>query len=165
MFHILVHAPCIRLKYNGIPFVFYPTDGSDVGILRDIFLKKEYAHTNVKPHVILDLGSNVGVAAMYFAIMFPNASIFCFEPDPDNFLKLKKNTEQFDSVHIFNVAVSTHDGYVDFYSHKVNGMSSSVMNRGDGFHKITTLSKTLDTIINNSMVDEWNINPNIDYEI
>lgn len=145
---VSVHSPCIRLRYNKVSFMFYPADGSDVGILRDIFLRKEYALYGVAPRVIVDLGSNVGISALYFAVMFPEAFIFCFEPDPYNFLKLQKNTKQFKHVTAFNTAVSSRDGFMDFYSNKINGMSSSLVDRGSGFHKVSVVAKTLDTILN-----------------
>ena len=35
--------------------------------------------------VILDCGANVGITALYFAWRYPNARIFCIEPDDQNF--------------------------------------------------------------------------------
>ena len=42
--------------------------------------------------VILDCGANVGITALYFASRYPNARIFCIEPDDRNFELLKRNT-------------------------------------------------------------------------
>jgi FkbM family methyltransferase len=37
-----------------------------------------------QPKVIYDLGANVGVSSLYFASLYPKASIYGFEPLPDN---------------------------------------------------------------------------------
>src|SRR5271156_3378543 len=39
---------------------------------------------------VLDIGANVGAAALYFARLFPNARIYAFEPAPDNFAVLER---------------------------------------------------------------------------
>lgn len=41
---------------------------------------------------ILDCGANIGLTALYLAERYPNARIFCVEPDPRNFALLKSNT-------------------------------------------------------------------------
>ena len=42
--------------------------------------------------VIFDGGANVGITALYFAWRYPNARIFCIEPDNQNFELLKRDT-------------------------------------------------------------------------
>jgi FkbM family methyltransferase len=43
---------------------------------------------------IVDLGANIGLTALYYATLFPNARLFCVEPDPDNYNLLKLNCMQ-----------------------------------------------------------------------
>jgi len=46
--------------------------------------------------LIIDCGGNIGLAAVWFAIQFPEAVIFTVEPEENNFEVLKLNTEYFD---------------------------------------------------------------------
>lgn len=41
---------------------------------------------------IVDCGANIGLTALYLAERYPNARIFCVEPDPRNFALLLANT-------------------------------------------------------------------------
>ena len=48
----------------------------------EIFIKQEYYFNTANPApVILDCGSNIGMAALYFKFLYPEAIIQCFEPD------------------------------------------------------------------------------------
>jgi FkbM family methyltransferase len=40
---------------------------------------------SIHPRVIYDLGANVGVSSLFFASLFPKATIYGFEPLPENF--------------------------------------------------------------------------------
>ena len=50
------------------------------------------------PKLILDVGANLGATSMFFAIKYPKARIFSFEPTEMNFRWLQKNTEIFQNV-------------------------------------------------------------------
>jgi FkbM family methyltransferase len=62
------------------------SNGSDWGVLRGIFLEREY---ELVPHPadikrILDLGANIGFAALYLSVCFPDADVLAIEPMPRN---------------------------------------------------------------------------------
>jgi len=46
----------------------------------------------LQPRVIFDIGANIGVTALYFAAVYPQARIYCFEPLPENIELLRFNT-------------------------------------------------------------------------
>ncbi len=52
------------------------------------------------PEIILDVGSNVGSAAMYFHLHFPEASIHCYEPSGRNIPYLTNNVLHLKGVHV-----------------------------------------------------------------
>ena len=53
---------------------------------------------NFNPKLILDVGANLGATSMFFAINYPKARIFSFEPTEMNFRWLQKNTEGFKNI-------------------------------------------------------------------
>jgi len=64
--------------------------------------------------IIFDVGGHLGESIIFFNSIFPGSTIYCFEPDSDNFQKL---TEHFvsDNVFYFNIALSDEVGAYDFY--------------------------------------------------
>jgi len=75
---------------------------SDLLVFNQIFLKMEYQHvlewfSSVRPQGkignIVDLGGNIGCAALYFSTQFPEADIFSLEPEAGNYARLRLNLE------------------------------------------------------------------------
>jgi FkbM family methyltransferase len=64
------------------------------------------------PPLILDLGANIGLAALYFAKNWPAAHIISVEPDRENFLMMGENLDGLRNVHAVNAAVASEDGAV-----------------------------------------------------
>ena len=74
--------------------IFLRTYAGDIDIFYEIFYKKIYQLTiELNKNMIIDAGANVGFAALFFLKQMPGATIYCIEPDPDNFIFLKKNLE------------------------------------------------------------------------
>ena len=74
-------------------------NSSDILVFNQIFLNEEYkyvvdliAKNKIEVKAIVDLGSNIGLSALYFRRHFPNSLIVCVEPDKDNFEILEQNT-------------------------------------------------------------------------
>ena len=64
----------------------------------------------------MDLGSNIGVTAMFWAQRYPNAKMALVEPDPDNFRLLERNTDTFrHRCVLINAAVSDKRGETSFF--------------------------------------------------
>lgn len=66
--------------------------------------------------ICIDLGANFGLYTRMLAET--GATVHAFEPDPDNFGTLKKNTEMFDNVVLHQSAVGTVTEQVLFYRAK-----------------------------------------------
>lgn len=75
--------------------IFIRTYAGDIDIFYEIFLKKVYELPAMKMNnpLIIDAGANVGFATLYFLYKMPDATIYCIEPDEDNFAFLKKNLQ------------------------------------------------------------------------
>ncbi|MDC1046704.1 FkbM family methyltransferase [Candidatus Pseudothioglobus singularis] len=81
----------------------------------DLKIKKiyeQYLENNVTP-LIIDCGSNIGLSAKYFSIMYPEAAIIGIEPDKDNVaLAIKNNNSA--NVSFIKGAILHKDGYCEF---------------------------------------------------
>lgn len=91
----------------------------------EIFVRNQYFVGNINNSAtIIDCGSNIGLSALYFSIMYPLAKIICFEPDVNAFNLLNNNVMQnnlTDRISINLAAVSNRDQKSDFYSALTNG--------------------------------------------
>ena len=72
------------------------TGDSDVETFRQVFINEEYNIEGLPSdiRVIVDLGANIGLSALYFASRYPDAKILAVEPDRSNFVLLRRNTMQ-----------------------------------------------------------------------
>jgi len=69
-----------------------------------------------KPEFILDLGANVGLAALFFAARFPEAKIVCVEPQPETASLLRHNLSCLgDRARVVEAAVANEAGTMRLY--------------------------------------------------
>jgi FkbM family methyltransferase len=86
-------------------------------VYKEIFVYECYAPPRAlkeKP-LILDIGANIGLAALYFMHRFPTCRLVAFEPNPRAFPLLRATVDSIahaGSVELHPVAVSTHAGRV-----------------------------------------------------
>ena len=86
----------------------------DLGTYWQIFIAKEYLFKSNKiPNVIIDIGANIGLSAIYFANTFPKTKIIAIEPEKNNFLLLKRNTEKYENIIPLNYALWKTNGEID----------------------------------------------------
>lgn len=100
----------------------FQVDYSDLELLKymfkEIFIGNGYLfRTNTSNPFIIDCGSNIGMSVLFFNLIFPDCRILAFEPDEFTFHILEKNVKQnnLEDVVLQNMALSDHDGVVDFY--------------------------------------------------
>jgi len=138
----------IRLKMQGKEFSFYLTDGSDLAVLKEVFLDEEYKKASgQQPHIIFDIGSHVGSAALYFYILFPQAKIFAFEPDPITFEKLKRNVQQFPAIVPVHSALGNKDGMQEFFVYPGSSISSSLIKRQQSQSAVMVPTSTIESVM------------------
>ena len=106
--------------------VFYRPGTSDANLIYDVLLRpsrNESPHNlirtrrrleywvppQVAPQTILDIGGNVGMTTIYYSHLFPGAKIHVFEPVPENFELLQRNTEALPNVTAYPVALGRED--------------------------------------------------------
>jgi FkbM family methyltransferase len=90
----------------------------------EIFVRGTYFFRSMAEHpVIIDAGANIGRATLYFKYIYPEATIYAFEPDKKSFQVLEKNIKEnrLENVHAFNIALSDKKGKITFYTSENSG--------------------------------------------
>lgn len=97
----------VNRKITGAKYPIHLSNYSaDVSTLFQIFYAKEYELSkSINPYFIVDCGANIGLSAVYYANIYPNAKIIAIEPDKSNFYFLKKNTVNYSNVVCINKAI------------------------------------------------------------
>jgi FkbM family methyltransferase len=134
----------------------YRPGTSDLRVFKQVMVGAEYESDGLvkdpaSVEYILDLGSNIGVTTLLWSQMYPNAKVFCVEPDEENFSILESNLAQFKGrCSAMRAAVCDHDGTIDFFrSSSIFFWSSSTdpaIAKG-AVKKITVPAATMSTII------------------
>jgi FkbM family methyltransferase len=62
----------------------------DLFTVHEVFCKEVY-HSDSDINVVVDLGSNIGISALYFLTRNQTSRCYLFEPDPRNVAKLERN--------------------------------------------------------------------------
>jgi len=79
---------------------------SDLAVFEQIFVWADYDLAMVaEPRLIIDGGANIGCAAVYFAIRYPDARIIAVEPDAANFKMLAHNTSPYANVSLMQAGI------------------------------------------------------------
>lgn len=91
----LVRPVALRHPVTGDRNVLWMRFGpgmSDWLVLRGVWIHQDYWHATVRAaRSILDVGANIGAAAVWFSRIAPGAQIACVEPDPRNLPLLRRN--------------------------------------------------------------------------
>jgi FkbM family methyltransferase len=104
------HKPAEYRMRTG--FRLIDGEGSLAGTLAVVFIRREYGSLKGF-RTIVDIGANMGSFAVYAAQSCPDAKIYCFEPEQQNFRLLKQNIEinELDGrVSAFQCAVASDNG-------------------------------------------------------
>jgi FkbM family methyltransferase len=67
---------------------------ADLLTVNEIFCRLDY-FVDDTPKVIVDVGSNIGLSALYFLTRHPQNRCYLFEPVPENVGRLQRNLESF----------------------------------------------------------------------
>lgn len=88
--------------------VYLRNNISDFAIFKQVFYENQYDLYDKdfpKAFTILDAGANIGMAAVYFTLKFPDASIIAVEPERNNYELLVKNTREYTNIKCLNNAI------------------------------------------------------------
>lgn len=78
--------------------------------------------------LIYDCGANVGISVLYWKSLYPQSRVVAFEPDPQAFSCLRRNTKPFPDVELHQAAVWNMNGSVVFACDGADGGTLAVYN-------------------------------------
>jgi len=125
----------------------------DIFLVYEVLWGNPYVHPEMlqnPPHCILDLGAHIGLATLRFKASFPQAIIHCYEPDPENFKLLEKNTIGLPGVVLHQEAVGNRRTEAVLYIPNNRHSASSLRRPSDDglVRELVCQVKPLDDILN-----------------
>ncbi|MEI2779518.1 MAG: FkbM family methyltransferase [Tetrasphaera sp.] len=85
----------------------------DVRTLNEVFCRQDYG--SERPRVVVDIGGNIGLTAVYFLTRRPDSRVYVFEPVPNNLNTLRANVSAFaDRCVVSEQAVGVTGGVAEF---------------------------------------------------
>ena len=140
----------VRLHFPAEMTFHYRPGTTDLLVLEQVFLDGEYHVEPIAPdsiEYIVDLGSNIGVTAMYWAQRYPRARMVLVEPDQENFALLQRNTSAFqDRCVLLNVAVADQRGEATFFRSE-REYGHSILKGDDSVSEIRVRTLTVSDVI------------------
>jgi FkbM family methyltransferase len=99
-------------------------------ILTNIFQGREYPLSlpnDLEVETVIDIGGNVGAAAIWFHHHYPNARIVSYEPSPSSLKLLRENTESIANIETKPIGLSDRDGQALLHVGRHHAAQSSVI--------------------------------------
>lgn len=95
----------------------YRPGTSDQWVIKEVFEEEVYKlDLPEPPRVIVDIGANIGCSSIYFAKMWPEAKIYAFEPQRENYEIMLLNTSPYRNIFRFRHAISNFNGQANLYA-------------------------------------------------
>jgi FkbM family methyltransferase len=103
---------------------------------------------NDKVRTVLDIGAATGEYTIHFLRAYPNAIVYCFEPQLASYRRLQKRTKPYEErVRLFNYGLYSADGESTFFVAQYAD-ASSLIDKGTGATEKTTIQlRALDGVM------------------
>ncbi len=125
----------VQFQANGRRFGFeYPNSGNMASHLQKIFAGTEYPLLPLpgySPRLVLDVGANIGAAAVFFALNYGTARLRCYEPARENVAFLKRNLSIFPQAETHACGLAGEAGTARLYHGNSQAMQHSLYRSGE----------------------------------
>jgi FkbM family methyltransferase len=121
--------------------------------VHEIFCREDYGFPNA-PEMVVDIGSNIGISALYFLTRSESTHCELYEPDPRNIDKLKANLVTFESrFTLYQSAVADREGVLPFTRESTGRYGSldpvaSIERKGE---KVTVRVEHINTVLERAL--------------
>jgi FkbM family methyltransferase len=103
--------------------------------------------------VILDLGTNIGLSVVDLKLVYPDARIYGFEMDKNNYEVAQKNCSTIPAVHISNKAIWKSNGMMSYQKAGNDDAYKLDPSVANGKNEISVETITIDKIIAENNID------------
>lgn len=103
---------------------------------------------------IIEAGAHIGRDTIKLAQLFPQGTIYAFEPNPHTFEQLRTATQTLPNIHCYQLALSNNTGTATFYVSTEISALSSLHKPGAMLEKRPSLSFE-QIVIETITLDEW----------
>lgn len=112
--HLKFSGDVKRARLFGHP-ISYDSAGLLLFLFDEIFVEEHYRYEapTDSPRII-DAGANIGMAALYFKLLYPQSRIVCIEPTGASYKLLKQNVGSLSGVETRQLALAAKQGTIDF---------------------------------------------------
>jgi len=112
---------------GALPFNLFKTNVS-FQVADSIFAGATYPTISFVSEVktIVDIGANVGAASVYFAIAYPDAKVYAFEPGSAALSLLQQNVEPLRNVTVFPFGLHSREQRLSLFHGKNDSVESSL---------------------------------------
>lgn len=120
---------------------------------------KNIAH--LKSPTIMDIGGNIGIHCVNYAINIPEAKIYSFEPSKHNFALLEKHIKKYNlekNIAAYNQCISKKKGVETVYYNEKNCGDTRMNNKGYSSDKDASHRHEIDCTTIDAFVEENDIN-------
>lgn len=152
----------LGLNFQNNKFDFYIDSKNDFDVLWSVFGNEEWSLGCISSvECVLDLGAYTGATSIYFALKYPRARVYAFEPEQKNQKRFELNTKSYGNrIILVKKLVSSQSGKeVKLFSptSKVTDLSASVFqtNTASEYTYATTIS--LDDFIKSQNINSIDI--------
>ena len=137
----------LRISFAGRRLRLYLATAGDLSVFNEVFVDDGYGEPRLAaPATILDLGANIGLATLSFAARYPDAHIYCLEPDPRAFAALQRNIADLPHVTAHQMAAAGADGPITFNLAPLT-FGSAIASGDGGDQGVTVEGRTLDGLL------------------
>ena len=145
----------LRMSFAGRRLRLYLATAGDLSVFNEVFVDDGYGEPRLDaPATILDLGANIGLATLSFAARYPDARIYCLEPDPRAFAALQRNIADLPNATAHQMAAAGADGPITFNLAPLTFGSAIATGDGDGDgQSVTVEGRTLDGLLDTFGID------------
>ena len=140
----------VRIHGKKVPVVL--AGWTEYEVLCEIAIEDDYVlRAELSPRTIVDLGAQVGLSPLFFAIAFPDAKIVAVEADPALIDRLQRNVAGCD-VTVIHAAVASQPGKIAFFHGEESWANSTVRTR-ESQEEIEVDAITIDGVRERSGID------------
>lgn len=126
------------------------------GKIRDSLEDQAILFKTDEASVIFDIGAHTGTITEKYKKLFPEATIYCFEPFPDSFKKLQQKASALDKVKPFQLALCDRIGKSKFHINFYSSCNSLLPRPSKGKCYYDEKAKNIDTIeVDTTTIDDF----------